>query len=663
VKFFRPSRPLSAVATAPLVIMFCCLALAVAPLFSRVASWALAAFLIAGLTRLHLNRRAARLPSLALKVVLFGSAAGAIAATYGTMVGIEPGLTILVVLVALKMIEANGERDFQVLALLGYFLCLCALFFSQDLLLWLYVGAVFALLSAALIRFHSAPRSAWRPVRTALALTLQAVPIIALLFVFFPRSSSGFRFQFNRSLLGSSGMSDRLSPGSVAALALSEDIAFRVEFPDGATPSISQMYWRGPVLWRGDGLTWVAGPPLPLERRTGQLGGPGIRQQISLQPHGGRWIFALDRPLADTPRFEIQPGGYLLNSRPIFGTLRYDVVSRPENHELTLPAEQMRAALAPAVRPSPRIAALVAEWRRDAADGREIVDRALRHFHVEKFSYSLNPGTYGDGALEEFLFERRIGFCEHYAAAFASLMRAAGLPARVVLGYHGGELNRLGRYMIVRQSDAHAWAEVWLQGSGWLRVDPTEVIAPDRISSGLASYLQTRGDGLDSATGGDSDAARGWRDLSRELGLAWDNINYQWEQRVLNFDEDNQRAFLVQLGFATSQWIPLAFITLTAIGGVLVLVSAWLRRPGRSHRDEAGRAWTEFCARIATAGVRREAWEGPQHFGQRAAAQLEESRDGILRVTDLYSRIRYSPTPPAPAELRAAVRELALEKK
>jgi len=662
MKFLRPSRPLSAIASAPLVGMLLCLLLAAAPIFSRIAGWAIAAFLVAAAARLYWNRHAARLPSLALKVVLFGASAGAIAATYGTMVGIEPGLTILVVLVSLKVIETNGERDFQVLALLGYFLALCALFFSQDLLLWLYVGGVFTLLSAALIRFHSGSGSVWRPVRTALVLLLQAAPLIALLFVFFPRTSSGFRFQFSRTLLGTSGMSDRLSPGSVAALALSEDVAFRVEFRDGNTPPISQMYWRGPVLWRGDGLTWVAAsPPAPV-RRAVPLAGPGIRQHISLQPHGGRWIFALDRPTGDTPRFELQPGGYLLNPRPVFSTLQYDVVSRPENRELALPVDQMRAALAPAMLPSPRLSALVAQFREGAADGREIVERALHHFHEEKFSYSLNPGTYGDNALEDFLFERRVGFCEHYAAAFAALMRAAGLPARVVVGYHGGELNRLGNYVIVRQSDAHAWAEVWLQGAGWQRVDPTEVIAPDRISSGLASFLQTRGNALDPSAAGDSDTARGWRELTRELSLAWDSINYQWELRVLNFDEDNQRAFLMQLGFSAVEWIPQIFIALTAIGGVLALIAAWARRPGRTRRDEAGQVWVEFCDRLAAAGVRREPWEGPQQFGHRAAARLESARDGILRVTDLYSRIRYSPAPPPPHELRDALRRLALTK-
>ena len=351
------------------------------------------------------------------------------------------------------------------------------------------------------------------------------------------------------------------------------------------------------------------------------------------------------------------PGGYLLNPRLIFNPLHYEIVSRPENHELALPVDQMRAALAPAVRPSPQVLALVAGWRRGAAGGREVVERALHHFHEEKFSYSLSPGTYGENALDDFLFQRRTGFCEHYAAAFATLMRVAGLPSRVVIGYHGGELNRLGDYVIVRQSDAHAWAEVWLPESGWLRVDPTAVIAPDRISSGLASFLQTRGTGGEQ-TGGDlSDTALGWRDLMRELRLAWDGINYQWELRVLNFDEEDQRAFLAQLGFAgrwpeISGWV--AGIIMVLVGAL----SAWLRRPGRVRPDAAGGAWAEFCRTLATAGVARERWEGPLQFGARAAGIFTEHRTAILGVAELYARARYAAEPPSPRELIAAVRAL-----
>lgn len=658
MNFLRPSRPLSAIATAPLAGMCVCLLLAAAPLFPRVAAWAVAMLVLAGAARLHMNRHAARLPSLPLKIVLFGLSAGGIALTYGSMVGIEPGLTILLVLVALKLIETNGERDFQVLTLLGYFLCLCTLFFSQDLLLWLYSGSVFVLLTATLARFHRGPDAAgWAgPAGLSAMLLCEALPVVVLLFLFFPRTSTGFRFQFGRSLLGAAGMSDRLSPGSVAELALSDDIAFRVEFPDGSIPATSQMYWRGAVLWRGDGLTWVGGPQLSIERHTGQLAGPAIRQRISLQPHGGRWLFALDRPVAEASRFEPMPGGFLVNQRPIFSTLHYDVVSRPENHELALPADQMRAALAPATRPSPQIAALVQGWRRDAGSEREIVERALHHFHEEKFSYSLRPGTYGDDGLEDFLFHRRVGFCEHYAAAFAALMRVAGLPSRVVIGYHGGELNRLGNYVIVRQSDAHAWAEVWLKESGWVRVDPTEVIAPDRISSGLASFLQTRAGGAEQTAANESDTALGWRDLMRELGLAWDSINYQWELRVLNYSADEQRSFLMALGFGAGEWANGALIVMLAIGATHGLIVLWLRRPAARQRDEAAEAWAEFCRRLARAGIPRKPAEGPARFGARAAAHFTGQREAILRIADLYTRIRYSPSPPPVRELSSAVR-------
>ncbi len=662
MKFLRPSRALSAIATVPLVGMCVCLVLAAAPLFSQVAGWATAMMVAAGAARLHMNRRAAHLPSLPLKVLLFGLSAGGIALTYGSMVGIEPGLTILIVLVSLKVIETNGERDFQVLTLLGYFLCLCTLFFSQDLLLWLYVGVVFMLLTATLVRFHRGVNArGWAaPVWLSARLLVQALPIVAVLFLFFPRTATGFRFQFARSLMGAAGMSDRLAPGSVSSLALSNDIAFRVDFPDGNAPPISQMYWRGAVLWRGDGLTWVAGPRLPTERR-GQLAGPAIRQRISLQPHGGRWIFALDRPSGDFTKFEYMPGGFLVGSRLIFNPLHYEVVSNSENRELSLPVEQMRAAVAPALwpSPSPKVLALVESWKRGASTGREIVERALHHFHEEKFIYTLNPGGYGEDGLEDFLFTRRKGFCEHYAAAFATLMRVAGLPSRVVIGYHGGEPNRLGNYVIVRQSDAHAWAEVWLQDTGWVRVDPTEVVAPDRISSGLASFLETRGAEGDASGANDSDTVIGWRDLMRELRLAWDSINYQWDLRVLNFDEENQSVFLATLGFASGNpWPAAAFSAVLVITLALSVIALWLRRPGRRPQDEAGGAWAEFCGALAVAGVERHPSEGPMRFGQRAAAQLAEHRAAILRVADLYTRLRYSAAPPHPHELSDAVREV-----
>jgi hypothetical protein len=211
----------------------------------------------------------------------------------------NPGLGVLLILLSLKLLETNTVRDFQVLVLLGWFLCLCGLFFSQDLTTWIYLSGVGALLAASLIRFHSAPSCGglFRSLGVALKMVVQALPIVLLLFLFFPRTQGGFRLQFNRSLNAVTGMSDQLSPGSFARLTQNENIAFRAEFLDGKLPSLSQLYWRGAVFWRGDGLTWIRGrTDLGVEGSIRPLEGPAIRQKISLMPHGGSWLFALDRP-------------------------------------------------------------------------------------------------------------------------------------------------------------------------------------------------------------------------------------------------------------------------------------------------------------------------------------------------------------------------------
>ena len=653
-------RPVSAIATAPLIAVELGLALAAAPLFGRMAGWVVALFFAACGARLLMNRRGARLPSLPLKVVCFGLGAGGIALTYGTAIGIEPGLSILLLLVSLKLLETNTVRDFQVTALLGYFLALCGLFFTQALTVWLYVAAIFALLTAALVHFHRGKDAGGfrGAARRGGVLLLQALPIIVLLFIFFPRSQQRFAMQFSQPLIGSGGMSDSLAPGSIASLALGRELVFRADFPNGNAPSMSAMYWRAGVLWQGDGLTWVRGRQLYPEPRTIPLGGAGVSQRITVQPHGAHWLYALDRPATKVRGAHHEVGGFLQSDRPVLKQMRYEVISRPDNRETTLPADQRQRATQKPSRISPQVQALVNVWRAAHPGDRELVDAALHHFRNERFTYTLEPGTYSDThALDEFLFERRAGFCEHYAAAFASLMRVAGIPSRVIIGYHGGENNARGGYVIVRQSEAHAWCEVWIKGEGWERVDPTEMIAPDRLSSGLDSFLETRA-AADPNAAQRSAAATGWRELRRELRLVWDNVNYQWDLRILGFDEESQRAFLADLGFGGFRWVEMGISVSIVIALLLGGIGLWQRRPGRPPLDETGRAYARFCRALATAGLPREPWEGPQHFGERAATRFTAQAAAIREITALYARLRYAPTPPPAVELFRAVRAL-----
>jgi transglutaminase-like putative cysteine protease len=403
----------------------------------------------------------------------------------------------------------------------------------------------------------------------------------------------------------------------------------------------------------------VHGPRLNQERRTAQSGGAAVRQRISLQPHGARWLFALDRPASDVRGANYEPGGFLQSRRTITSQFRYEVISRPENRETTLPADQRVESLRLPARVSPQVQALVAGWQKEHPDPLELIETALHFFRKERFIYTLHPGTYSDAnGLDEFLFERRQGFCEHYAAALATLMRVAGISSRVVIGYHGGEFNALGKYVIVRQADAHAWCEVWIKDTGWLRVDPTDMIAPERLASGLASYLETRSAQTDPASSQRSSAAAGWRELQHDFRLAWDSINYQWDLRVLNFDEDNQRTFLLALGFGRAQWAEILVWVVALIAAFLGVIGLWLRRPGRAGGDEVGRWYARFCRVLEGGGMKRELWEGPLHFGERAAAHFVEQSAAIREITALYIQLRYGPTAPAPRAFIRAVRNL-----
>jgi transglutaminase-like putative cysteine protease len=544
------------------------------------------------------------------------------------------------------------------LILLGWFLALCGLFFSQDLSRWLYLGLVCMLLAGSLILYHTGGQTRrWgKAVRLPFILFSQALPIVAVLFLLFPRNYGGFRFTFSRGALGSTGMSDRVEPGSIANLAYNHDVAFRVDFPDGNTPSVAGMYWRGGVLWRGDGLTWTQGMPMTTSTPGDRSSGESIRQRIQVEPHGGRWLFALDRPVSEVQGANYHAGGYLQNHRPLYTRKLYEVTSRSVPRPEPLYAGERGASLQKPSRVAPRVLELVDSWRDNAANDQEVVEQALKWFRREKFVYSLDPGNYRGDALDEFLFVRRSGFCEHYAGSFATLMRLAGIPARLVIGYHGGEFNRY--YVIVRQSDAHAWAEVWIKDAGWVRVDPTTVIAPDRLTSGLESYLQRQ---AAADTGGDDDASTGiagLREIMRDARLAWDSVSFQWDQRVLNFDEDNQRTFLASLGLMKYDWPTLLTWVILLIAVLMASLALWTRRPGGWKKDAARGPYARFCRVLAAQGVPREPWEGPIGYGERAALRLPHAAAAIRHVSELYAQLRYSPRSMSSNELAAAVRAL-----
>jgi transglutaminase-like putative cysteine protease len=617
-------------------------------MFASLATWVPCVFLLALAIEFWMEPRGYRLRFASLKLMFAAAALFAIFVSYGSLKGVEPAVSLLVVLTSLKILEAHTAREFQVMVLIGWVLCLCGFFLSQDFAIALCLLIAFALLLVASIQFHrgSSPGVLWPPVGTASKFLAQAMPLVVLLFLFFPRINTGFRLELRDLRSASTGLSDRLSPGSIAALANSSDIAFRAEFPDSKTPPSGPMYWRGGVMWHCEGMEWRAPyAPESISRSTRQLPtGNTIRQRILLAPHGGRWMFALDRPFESRRGAILARGDYLWSTQPIRKPLRYEVVSSPKVAAKELTPTERREALDLPSSISPAVRQLAQSWTAQNSTPRAIINSALQFFRTQDFRYSLSPGEYGKNDLEQFLFHRRVGFCEHYAASFATLMRLAGVPARVVVGYLGGEYNDLGHFFLVRRADAHAWCEVWLSDSGWTRVDPTSVVAPGRASLDLNSFLER------SVAPGQIESRRSTllARLTRlaifnNIRLGWETLTYEWDTRFLAFDADVQEVFLGSMGLANHGAFILIIEILIVAVALLAIYFGWMQLRTRSRTDRVKALYERFCRKAARLGAQRHAWEGPSDFSRRAAQLLPDQSERIRQISNEYIALRYAP--------------------
>jgi transglutaminase-like putative cysteine protease len=647
----RPQPRDTSIPRQPLLWMAAALLFTLPPMFGALATWVPSFFLLTLTMKFWMEPKGYRLRSATLKLILAVAALAAIFSSYGSLKGIAPGVSVVVVLMSLKILEAHTAREFQIMVLIAWVLCLCGFFLSQDFAVALCILAAFALLLVALVQFHGGPSTSniWRPLGATCKLLAQAAPLVVLMFVLVPRINTGFRFEIRDPRSTASGFSDRLSPGSIASLANSSDIAFRAEFPDRKTRPPGPMYWRGIVMWQCEGMEWRT-PYVPASiSKSSELGGRAlranaIRQRITIEPHGAHWMFALDRPFEPPPGATVVRGNYLWSIRPIRKARRYEIVSSPEVTGKELQPRERNLALEVPDSITPAVRGLAQSWVARSSDPRSIVNSALQFFRTQRFRYSLSPGQYTKNDLEEFLFHRRVGFCEHYAASFATLMRLAGVPARVVIGYLGGEYNDFGRFFLVRQSDTHAWCEIWLPDSGWTRVDPTSAVAPGRASLDLNSFLQRRVAFGETDTRGNALATQLSRSaIFTNIRLAWETLNYEWDTRVLGFDSDVQESFLASIGIANDgSFLPVAE-TLVIAAALLLIYAGWMQLRTRSRVDRVKALYERFCRRLARLGVRRSPWEGPSDFSRRAAQLLPDESERIRQISNTYIELRYSP--------------------
>jgi transglutaminase-like putative cysteine protease len=589
------------------------------------------------------------LPGKTVLITLAVMCAAAIAMAYHTLFGREAGVAMLTLMAALKLLELRTRRDAVLSVFLGLFILLTHFLYGQGMGLALYAAMVSAWLIATLALLTTPDLLLGEALRVTGVLLVRAVPVMLVLFLLFPRLPGPLWGLPRDALAGQTGLSDSMSPGSISRLVKSDAVAFRVEF-DGPPPVARQRYFRGPVLDAFDGRRWFARSTTAAGADITPLG-PPLTYRLTLEPHGKTWLFPLDAP---DPR--ALPHGSRLTTGQVLVSL--DTVTRRQRLSLTsLPAyragasaEELARALELPAHGNPRARALAQSLRASHADPRALVTAVLALFHDQEFHYTLEPPLLGEDGIDEFLFDTRRGFCEHYAGAFTFLLRAAGVPARVVTGYQGGEFNQLGGYLIVRQSDAHAWSEVWLADTGWMRVDPTAAVAAERIEQGLSAALPA-GEPLPLVL-------RPQAAWLKDLRLRWDVLHNHWNQWVLGFDQERQLGLMARLGFGIVSWRELAGAMAVAFALSFALAVALALKRSGFHRDPVARAWARFCARLARLGFARRPNEGPLDYANRISAARPELAQAVRSIAHTYARLRYGPSAKAD-EIRALRRAIA----
>ena len=550
---------------------------------------------------------------------------------YRTLFGRQPGVTLLVLFSGLKLLESRTHRDAAVAAFLGYFLIITNFLYSQSIATAGAMAAGLFALTAALVGLSAPQRPTAANLRTAALLLAHAVPAAVALFLFFPRVEGPLWGLPRDAYAGLTGLSDTMSPGSLEELALSDAIAFRASF-DGPPPPAASRYWRGPVLWDFDGRTW-RGVQARFVRPAEPRGEGTYRYSVVLEPHNRPWLFALESAAGVPANAHATFDGQLYATSPVRSRLLYPMVSvlRPLAPSDEDPRWLERALQLPP-RVNPRARALAQEWRAGASSDGEVLARALSFLQRGRYVYTLEPAPLGVNAVDDFLFDTREGFCEHFSSAFTFLMRAAGVPARVVTGYQGGELNGTDRILTVRQSDAHAWSEVFLRGRGWVRIDPTAAAMPMRVQSGLLGALpQNAHVPL---------MLRADMEWLRHVRSQWEALAHRWNVWVLAYDPQRQRELMLSLGMRGADWRDMTATLFTVLGVLTLALLAWsLRHIVRP--DPVQKAWQSFCRKLAERGVERAGHEGPRDYSARAARALPASRRAILRIASLYISLRY----------------------
>lgn len=658
-----------------LALLMVAQAVVVLPHAAHITLWIIGVGFVCGCWRWMVFQGRWDYPRRWVKVLLVVASAIGVGVSGKNVFSLETATGLLIVAFALKLVEMKSRRDAYIVIHLSYFIIAAEFLFDQSIGIALYGVLAMIIVTAAFVglhQFHTRVRVA-SSLSTATVLVAQAVPLMLVLFLFFPRVAPLWSVPLPGG--AHTGMTDRVAPGDIAALTRSDEIVFRAVF-DGDTPPMRSLYWRGLVYSNFAKGTWFVGgvPATPENMPVGANVGADflprrgqarpIDYQVLLEPTHQSWLFALDVPIPVGRGVALTRDFRLIADEPVHSVLHYRALAYPDaTIDSELPDWMRRRETQLPDGDNPRIVAFARELAARDADPETFLGNVLDYIRTEPFFYTLNPPTLGDtNSVDAFWFDSRRGFCSHFAGAFVYIARAAGIPARMVGGYQGGEVNPLTGHLVVRQYDAHAWTEVWLAGRGWVRIDPTAAVAPARIESGLDAALSESDRAvLSSVTAAHFEGIPGLRDVF----YLFESMQHRWNLWVVGYDTEAQASYLADLlGEVTPTRVGLAMLFGGGVSLALVVVTLfWRRRPEPDH--PAQRAFRRFADRLSRSGLRRRPDETPARFLYRVNESRDRPRSDVADLVEQLDGLLYNPevvcSQHALRSLRSSLRRLQLD--
>lgn len=644
------------------------LAIVIVPHFEHLPLWTILTCFSLLLWRLLADLQRLPLPNKYVTFLIFMMITLGVASSYLTIVGREAGTALLISLVCLKLFEIKSLRDISLIVQLAFFAIVVTFLFSQSIFVALMMLVDVTLFTTALISFQHAKSGQMQRVvsekahfKLALKMLVYAIPLALVIFILFPRTSTPLWGLPSDAFAAKTGLSDDMSPGDISHLVDSPAVAFRVQF-QSTIPQPAKTYWRGPVFWAFDGRTWSA--PVPQRRAMKKISlrqaANPIMYSLTLEPHNNIWLFALDLPGTIPESSVVSTEMQIVATKSVTHVMRYEMTSYldyvlpniawlPTERYLYVPQDS-----------APRARQFIQTLMQQYPEKASLVQAVLQHFSNQQYFYSRHPPLLFGDPTDEFLFETKRGYCEHYASSFTVLMRLAGIPARVVTGYLGGEMNPLSNYMIVRQSNAHAWSEIYLEGKGWLRVDPTAVVPLSNIENATDAD-RFRNDTFTTRDISD----RNWYAISvKRLQYTWDMMNYRWSQWVIGYSNEKQKTLFKAIGVPEITWRGLSYLLFATLSILILLIAANIFRAQRFQKRGHEKIYAQFLRKLRPLNLEKSASEGALGFSLRAAQALPNQSVELVNIANLYNQIRYADAGPVTTEaLRRAVQAVHFKAK